>query len=297
MSCGLWWTLPHARDSCMPAAVGVVCLTVPWACTRAQGTLCSCGSCENQRLNQLRRMLGRSAHIQSAALCWHAISIDSARAQHATSALLHDSHAAPPTLNAVVIDRDNRSACSYPTWHLQLCLWCFLGACQRLCALPASAGRSCHLLLPVVASTHPSHMVQLHVTTRSMQHSYSHSFDIPTHNHTPTLTHRTKDVFVNSQKVVIRYNDTCHFYQPPRAHHCSVNDNCIERFDHHCPWVGTTIGKVRGCWCGRDCFLLVCPLAGWVCSRQDMGGAWCCRPVAATPVLMDVAAACSPRPA
>eukprot|EP00197_Chlamydomonas_leiostraca_P005011 CAMPEP_0202872828 /NCGR_PEP_ID=MMETSP1391-20130828/22109_1 /ASSEMBLY_ACC=CAM_ASM_000867 /TAXON_ID=1034604 /ORGANISM="Chlamydomonas leiostraca, Strain SAG 11-49" /LENGTH=394 /DNA_ID=CAMNT_0049553967 /DNA_START=468 /DNA_END=1652 /DNA_ORIENTATION=- len=54
---------------------------------------------------------------------------------------------------------------------------------------------------------------------------------------------RTKDVLVNGHKVVIRYNDTCHFYQPPRAHHCSVNDNCIERFDHHCPWVGTTIGK------------------------------------------------------
>jgi hypothetical protein len=60
-----------------------------------------------------------------------------------------------------------------------------------------------------------------------------------------TNAHRTKEVFVNGHKVVIRYNDTCHFYQPPRAHHCSVNDNCIERFDHHCPWVGTTIGKVR----------------------------------------------------
>ena len=56
---------------------------------------------------------------------------------------------------------------------------------------------------------------------------------------------RTKDVLVNGHRVQVRYNDTCHFYQPPRAHHCSVNDNCIERFDHHCPWVGTTIGKVR----------------------------------------------------
>mmetsp|Transcript_17328 Transcript_17328/g.29618 ORF Transcript_17328/g.29618 Transcript_17328/m.29618 type:complete len:463 (-) Transcript_17328:349-1737(-) len=56
-------------------------------------------------------------------------------------------------------------------------------------------------------------------------------------------TSRTKEVLVNTHRVLIRYNDTCHFYQPPRAHHCSVNDNCIERFDHHCPWVGTTIGK------------------------------------------------------
>jgi hypothetical protein len=52
---------------------------------------------------------------------------------------------------------------------------------------------------------------------------------------------------VNGHRVTVRYNDTCHFFQPPRAHHCSVNDNCIERFDHHCPWVGTTIGKVCGC--------------------------------------------------
>eukprot|EP00210_Caulerpa_lentillifera_P009180 g8752.t1 len=50
------------------------------------------------------------------------------------------------------------------------------------------------------------------------------------------------EVPVNGQSVTVRYNETCHFYQPPRAHHCSVNDNCIEKFDHHCPWVGTTIG-------------------------------------------------------
>ncbi|GLC42428.1 hypothetical protein PLESTB_001097600 [Pleodorina starrii] len=64
----------------------------------------------------------------------------------------------------------------------------------------------------------------------------------PDQEYLTTVKPRTKEVFVNNQRVVIRYNDTCHFYQPPRAHHCSVNDNCIERFDHHCPWVGTTIG-------------------------------------------------------
>ena len=47
----------------------------------------------------------------------------------------------------------------------------------------------------------------------------------------------------NGKSVTVKWNDTCNLYQPPRAHHCSVNDNCIDKFDHHCPWVGTTIGR------------------------------------------------------
>lgn len=50
------------------------------------------------------------------------------------------------------------------------------------------------------------------------------------------------EMVVDGRLVMVKFCGTCRIWRPPRAGHCAVCDRCVERFDHHCPWLSNDVG-------------------------------------------------------
>ena len=48
---------------------------------------------------------------------------------------------------------------------------------------------------------------------------------------------------LKSHSLRVKFCSSCLIFRPPRTSHCSDCNMCVERFDHHCPWIGTCVGK------------------------------------------------------
>lgn len=67
------------------------------------------------------------------------------------------------------------------------------------------------------------------------------------HNYTDRSHINNKGIFtiIKGRNYRLKYCITCKLIRSPTTSHCKHCDVCIDRYDHHCPWIGNCIGKLN----------------------------------------------------
>lgn len=73
----------------------------------------------------------------------------------------------------------------------------------------------------------------------------------------------------------------CEVIRPLRSRHCNICNECVNRFDHHCPWVNNCVGASNHGWFFAYIFSISLYVAivtfisgeiSWYMIFQDLGG-------------------------
>ena len=57
------------------------------------------------------------------------------------------------------------------------------------------------------------------------------------------VTSDSRIIFCRGYFFMLKFCRTCLIIRPPGSSHCRICNVCVERYDHHCPWVGNCIGQ------------------------------------------------------
>lgn len=68
-------------------------------------------------------------------------------------------------------------------------------------------------------------------------------FDPIKHMYREKIPAMAMEVPIRTFPVRCKFCESCGVYRAPRVTHCSSCDVCVEKFDHHCPWLGTCVGR------------------------------------------------------
>jgi hypothetical protein len=108
------------------------------------------------------------------------------------------------------------------------------------------------------------------------QKDFTEIYDPRTQTYRSRMPPRYFDIILRGVPFKVKYCTTCNIYRPPRTTHCAVCENCIERFDHHCPWIGNCIGK-RNYWLFYSFVTSITILTSFVLATSIVEMAYLCQ--------------------